>query len=215
MKAYVDLPKAACNRLSLIPITSTDLATSNCSLALHSFSRKEVIHPHLPVRMPCYDLTPIISPTLGRRNGLRVLVTLMVWRAVCTRPGNVFTATFWFAITSDSDFKEASFSLLSELGPALVRFASSRDFASHCTGHCSAILAQGVREILTWHHPLLPPRYRGSFSRKIQLLTRVALVDGLNQTSHDTSWRRPCITCHRVPEGTVSFRRPSLDVKPW
>ena len=27
--------------------------------------RKEVIHPHLPVRIPCYDLTPIISPTLG------------------------------------------------------------------------------------------------------------------------------------------------------
>src|SRR5581483_8779768 len=30
--------------------------------------RKEVIHPHLPVRIPCYDLTPIISPTLGRAN---------------------------------------------------------------------------------------------------------------------------------------------------
>jgi len=28
--------------------------------------------------MPCYDLTPIISPTLGRQGGLRVLVTLMV-----------------------------------------------------------------------------------------------------------------------------------------
>ena len=26
--------------------------------------RKEVIHPHLPVRIPCYDLTPIIGPTL-------------------------------------------------------------------------------------------------------------------------------------------------------
>ena len=31
--------------------------------------RKEVIHPHLPVRIPCYDLTPIISPTLGLRKG--------------------------------------------------------------------------------------------------------------------------------------------------
>lgn len=26
--------------------------------------RKEVIHPHLPVGIPCYDLTPIINPTL-------------------------------------------------------------------------------------------------------------------------------------------------------
>lgn len=27
--------------------------------------RKEVIHPHVPVGIPCYDLTPIIYPTLG------------------------------------------------------------------------------------------------------------------------------------------------------
>ena len=27
------------------------------------FLRKEVIQPHLPIRLPCYDLTPIISPT--------------------------------------------------------------------------------------------------------------------------------------------------------
>jgi hypothetical protein len=26
--------------------------------------RKEVIQPHLPVRLPCYDFTPITSPTL-------------------------------------------------------------------------------------------------------------------------------------------------------
>src|ERR1700679_474990 len=25
--------------------------------------RKEVIQPHLPVRLPCYDLTPITNPT--------------------------------------------------------------------------------------------------------------------------------------------------------
>lgn len=46
--------------------------------------RKEVIHPHVPVGIPCYDLTPIINPTfdgslhkwLGHR--LRVLPTLVV-----------------------------------------------------------------------------------------------------------------------------------------
>src|SRR5690606_40015133 len=27
--------------------------------------RKEVIHPHLPVGIPCYDFTPIICPTFG------------------------------------------------------------------------------------------------------------------------------------------------------
>ena len=28
--------------------------------------RKEVIQPHLPVRLPCYDFVPITRPTLGR-----------------------------------------------------------------------------------------------------------------------------------------------------
>ena len=27
--------------------------------------RKEVIQPHLPVQLPCYDLVPVTSPTLG------------------------------------------------------------------------------------------------------------------------------------------------------
>ena len=27
--------------------------------------RKEVIQPHLPVQLPCYDFVPITSPTLG------------------------------------------------------------------------------------------------------------------------------------------------------
>ena len=31
----------------------------------HFLHRKEVIQPHLPIRLPCYDLTPIIEPTFG------------------------------------------------------------------------------------------------------------------------------------------------------
>ena len=44
----------------------------NSKLTIHSFlsisrllPRKEVIHPHVPVGIPCYDLTPIICPTLN------------------------------------------------------------------------------------------------------------------------------------------------------
>ena len=29
-------------------------------------SRKEVFQPHLPVRLPCYDLAPVTGLTLGR-----------------------------------------------------------------------------------------------------------------------------------------------------
>ena len=46
--------------------TKIDLARIDCSYAASVLPRKEVIHPHVPVRIPCYDLTPIISPTLGR-----------------------------------------------------------------------------------------------------------------------------------------------------
>ena len=28
--------------------------------------RKEVIQPHLPVRLPCYDFVPIANPTFDR-----------------------------------------------------------------------------------------------------------------------------------------------------
>src|ERR1041384_2063703 len=30
------------------------------------FPRKEVIQPHLPVRLPCYDFVPVAAPALGR-----------------------------------------------------------------------------------------------------------------------------------------------------
>ena len=29
-----------------------------------SFSRKEVIQPHLPIRLPCYDFTPVTNPAV-------------------------------------------------------------------------------------------------------------------------------------------------------
>ena len=33
---------------------------------LENILRKEVIQPHLPVRLPCYDFVPIASPTFDR-----------------------------------------------------------------------------------------------------------------------------------------------------
>ena len=46
--------------------------------------RKEVIQPHLPVRLPCYDFTPLTlhtfgaSPPLGLGRRLRVQTTRVV-----------------------------------------------------------------------------------------------------------------------------------------
>ena len=42
--------------------------TSRCSaiaFALPVLHRKEVIQPHLPIRLPCYDFTPVIGPAFG------------------------------------------------------------------------------------------------------------------------------------------------------
>ena len=39
--------------------------------------RKEVIQPHLPVQLPCYDFVPVASPTLGSRDAS--LNRLQVW----------------------------------------------------------------------------------------------------------------------------------------
>ena len=44
----------------------TDLFTESFAFHPHCLLRKEVIQPHLPIRLPCYDFTPITKPTFGR-----------------------------------------------------------------------------------------------------------------------------------------------------
>ena len=55
-------------------VSQKRIATGNILLSIDNstvknslldFLRKEVIQPHLPIRLPCYDFTPIIYPTLG------------------------------------------------------------------------------------------------------------------------------------------------------
>ena len=58
----------SCSTLGLIP-----KYTSQSFFTL--FSRKEVFQPHLPVRLPCYDLAPVTRFTLGRSLRSRTLGT--------------------------------------------------------------------------------------------------------------------------------------------
>ena len=61
-------------------LAATITPNPRCSVKL---LRKEVIQPHLPVRLPCYDFVPIASPTFDRSphkwlgHGLRVLPTFV------------------------------------------------------------------------------------------------------------------------------------------
>ena len=43
--------------------TSAHSTKRSMFLQLLLLLRKEVIQPHLPIRLPCYDFTPIIDPT--------------------------------------------------------------------------------------------------------------------------------------------------------
>ena len=47
----------------LSAILRTRLLTTKQQSNPYFFLRKEVIQPHLPIRLPCYDFTPIIDPT--------------------------------------------------------------------------------------------------------------------------------------------------------
>ena len=55
-------------------VSQKRIATKNMLLSIDNstvknslldFLRKEVIQPHLPIRLPCYDFTPVIDPTFG------------------------------------------------------------------------------------------------------------------------------------------------------
>ncbi len=43
----------------------SELNDSPPSESIRYLPRKEVIQPHLPVRLPCYDFVPVIGPALG------------------------------------------------------------------------------------------------------------------------------------------------------
>ena len=85
----------------------TDNSTAKQSLLIsleRRWSSRTFRYGYLVTTSPQLPAPPSAAPSLRLGHWLRAFPTPMVWRAVCTRPGNVFTATFWFAITSDSSF---------------------------------------------------------------------------------------------------------------
>ena len=88
------------------------------------WSSRTFRYGYLVTTSPQSLILPSTAASLQLAHRLRVSTTLMVWRAVCTRPGNVFTAVCWPAITSNSGFIKANFSLQSELR-SLLEFRSA------------------------------------------------------------------------------------------
>ncbi len=80
-------PNSQCSTSELPPRDSRPSCGSGRAgpngLARQVLLRKEVIQPHLPVRLPCYDFVPIAGPTFdgslpkGLGHRLRVLPTFV------------------------------------------------------------------------------------------------------------------------------------------
>ena len=66
-RTFVDVPFCICDAFINDPDCSgrIDLGLSLDVSILALLPRKEVIQPHLPIRLPCYDFTPVIGLALG------------------------------------------------------------------------------------------------------------------------------------------------------
>ncbi len=117
---------------------------------MYSCSRKEVVQPHLPVRLPCYDLAPVTSFTLGRSFRLRTSGTPSFHGLT----GGVYKARERIhRIMADMRLlaNPASWSRVSDSNPNYDRFlrlASHCCVAALCAGHCNTCVAPDVRAVL-------------------------------------------------------------------
>ena len=60
------LSRRCSNQLSYRPLSLSEFTADKRERSTFDTfsSRKEVIQPHLPIRLPCYDFTPVMNPTV-------------------------------------------------------------------------------------------------------------------------------------------------------
>ena len=121
------------------------------------WSSRTFRYGYLVTTSPQSPILPSAASSLRLDYWLRVLPAPMVWRAVCTRPGNVFTAACWSAITSNSDFMQASCSLQSELRRCFWVLLHLAVLLPSVLRHCITCVAQDIRGMMIWRRPHLPP----------------------------------------------------------
>ena len=113
-------------------------------------SRKEVFQPHLPVRLPCYDLAPVTCFTLGRSSRSRTSGT----PGFHGLTGGVYKARERIhRAMADARLlaNPTSRSRVADSDPnwdRLLRLASCHQVAPLCTGHCNTCVALDIRAVL-------------------------------------------------------------------
>ena len=123
---------------------------TNYTKAHFQNSRKEVFQPHLPVRLPCYDLAPVTCITLGRPLRLRTLGTPDSHGLT----GGVYKARERIhRAMADARLlaNPASWGRVADPSPnwdRLSRLDAICITPSLCTGHCNTCVAPDVRAVL-------------------------------------------------------------------
>ena len=115
---------------------------------------KEVIHPHLPVRVPCYDLVPLTPLTFGR-SFLAVRPRTSGEDNSGDLTGGVYKARERIhRAIADARLLATPTSCrrVAACNPNYERLsglAPPRGLATHCTAHCSVCVAPGIKAMLT------------------------------------------------------------------
>ena len=137
-------------QLSNKKMTACNYCESSLSLFRKLNSRKEMFQPHLPVRLPCYDLAPIICFTLGSSLRSPTSGTPNFHRLT----GGVYKARERIhRIMADIRLLTipTSRSRVADCDPnwdRLYRLAPPCEVAAYCTDHCSTCVAQDVRAMM-------------------------------------------------------------------
>ena len=141
-------------RLALIPrsveVTLAGATIVAVKLCVSRLSRKEVFQPHLPVRLPCYDLAPVICFALDRSSRSRSSGTPDSHGLT----GGVYKARERIhRAMADARLlaNPASWSRVADSNPnygALYWSAPHRCVASLCAHHCNTCVAPDVRAVL-------------------------------------------------------------------
>ena len=126
------------------------LATAEQTAEWNIVSRKEVFQPHLPVRLPCYDLAPITGFTLGRPSRSRTSGA----PGFHGLTGGVYKARERIhRAMADARLlaNPASWGRVADPSPnwdRLSRLDAIYIPPSLCTGHCNTCVAPDVRAVL-------------------------------------------------------------------
>ena len=116
--------------------------------------KKEVIQPQVPLRLPCYDFTPVTNPTLdvvllAVRLDVFWLSQLPWCDGRCVQGPGTYSPRHadprLLAIPT-------SCTRVAEYNPnwdGFLGFARGRPFAAHCHRHCSTCVAQSIRAMRT------------------------------------------------------------------